>query len=547
MRPAADEPRDSDREDFEREPEQDPADEPRMESDPVEASESTSPEGESGHPRRSSQESAQERKRNSAASSNTRRPRRFPERRKGRERQESYGDSGERSGRRPRDEYSEGGHGKRERAGGFPSEASVRESGGRMVSSEAIAFESIDQDALRVVSRLSRRGFEAYLVGGCVRDLLLGHQPKDFDVATQAHPRQIKRIFNNGRIIGRRFKLVHVIYGDNVIETSTFRAEPPQRDEEDEDLLITEDNEFGTAAEDARRRDFTINGLFLDPLSERIIDYVDGLPDIESRTLRTIGEPRVRMAEDPVRILRAVKFATRLGLSISQATWDAMRALSGELERSSPPRVAEEILRLLRSGHADRAFRMLLHCGALEVLLPEHAAWIEDKGGEEGSGYLWGLLRELDELTLTRGPSTVHFALSVLYLPIFDEVLAEELGPGPYGDGEVLGAAGQVLFQLAGTSRLSRRDIGLAKRLLANQRRFTQKPSKRFRPLLFIKSPEFGESLDLFRTASLARGGSLEDYESWLERQRRSDDVPDEELEVLRSKRRRRRRKKPRD
>ncbi len=430
---------------------------------------------------------------------------------------------------------------------GTPSARDVAEGGGRIVPGDTIPIEHIDQDALRVVSRLGRRGFEAYLVGGCVRDLLLGHKPKDFDVATEAHPRQIKRIFNNGRIIGRRFKLVHVIYGDHVIETSTFRAEPPQREEDDDDLLITEDNEFGTAAEDARRRDFTINGLFLDPIENRIIDYVDGLPDIESRTLRTIGEPRVRMAEDPVRILRAVKFATRLGLSISQATWDAMRAHAGELERSSPPRVAEEILRLLRSGHADRAFRMLLHCGALEVLLPEHAAWIEDKGGEEGAGLLWGLLRELDELTLARGQRTIHFALATLYLPLFEDLLDGELGPGPYGDGEVLGAAGEVLQELAGTSRLSRRDIGLAKRLLANQRRFTQKPSKRFRPLLFIKSPEFGESLDLFRNSSLARGGSLEDYEAWVERQRRADDVPDEELSALRSKRRRRRRKRHSD
>ena len=458
------------------------------------------------------------------------RRRRFPERRRrDADGVEDAGDRRERSGAR---------------RSGAPSEREVAESGGRILSGDTIPMEHVDQDALRVVSRLCRRGFEAYLVGGCVRDLLLGHKPKDFDVATEAHPRQIKRIFNNGRIIGRRFKLVHVIYGDNVIETSTFRAEPPQREEEDEDLLITEDNEFGSAAEDARRRDFTINGLFLDPLENRIIDYVDGLPDIESRTLRTIGDPRVRMAEDPVRILRAVKFATRLGLSISQATWDAMHALSSELERSSPPRVAEEILRLLRSGHSDRAFRMLLHCGALEILLPEHAAWIEDKGGEEGAGLLWGLLRELDELTLARGPRTIHFALATLYLPLFEDVLHEELGPGPYGDGEVLGAAGEVLQELAGTSRLSRRDVGLAKRLLANQRRFTQKPSKRFRPLLFIKSPEFAESLDLFRNSSLARGGSLEDYESWLERQRRADDVPEEELETLRKKRRRRRRKR---
>lgn len=159
----------------------------------------------------------------------------------------------------------------------------------RIVPATGIQLADVDQDALRVLSRLQRNGFEAYLVGGCVRDLLLGRKPKDFDVATAAHPRQIKRLFRNGRIIGRRFRLVHVVYGPHVVETATFRGEPlaerdeGEREDEPDDLLITEDNVYGTAAEDAVRRDFTVNALFYDPNQGVILDYVEGLPDIEGR------------------------------------------------------------------------------------------------------------------------------------------------------------------------------------------------------------------------------------------------------------------------
>ena len=179
----------------------------------------------------------------------------------------------------------------------------------RVVPADGIRPGDVDQDALRVLSRLQRSGFEAYLVGGCVRDLLLGRKPKDFDLATAAHPRQIRRLFRNGRIIGRRFRLVHVVYGEHVVETATFRREPPSGDNgDDDDLLIREDNVFGTAGEDARRRDFTINGLFYDPAAGVIHDWVDGLVDLEAGILRTIGDPTIRLPEDPVRILRAIKF-----------------------------------------------------------------------------------------------------------------------------------------------------------------------------------------------------------------------------------------------
>src|SRR5688572_127857 len=169
----------------------------------------------------------------------------------------------------------------------------------------ALARGSIDADADRVVRRLARGGYKAYLVGGCVRDILLGRAPKDFDVATSATPNEIKQLFRNCRIIGRRFRLAHVFFGQKIIETSTFRANPRDEldDDDDGEILIRRDNVFGNETEDARRRDFTINGLFYDVETEEVIDHVGGMDDLHARLVRTIGVPEIRFQEDPVRIL----------------------------------------------------------------------------------------------------------------------------------------------------------------------------------------------------------------------------------------------------
>ena len=241
-----------------------------------------------------------------------------------------------------------------------------------------IAEELLDADAVRVVRRLRRSGFAAYLVGGCVRDLLLGMRPKDFDIATSAHPQQVKDTFRNCRLIGRRFRLAHVYFrAGKVIEVATFRANP--LDEVDagklpEDLLIRHDNVFGTAEEDARRRDFTINGLFYDLDDGKVVDHVGGKDDLRLRRVRTIGNPDVRMREDPVRILRAIRFAAKCGLSFEPETMAAMQTHAPEIPRCAPPRVLEELLKLARSGAARRCLELLRSVGALRVLLPPVAA-----------------------------------------------------------------------------------------------------------------------------------------------------------------------------
>jgi poly(A) polymerase len=254
----------------------------------------------------------------------------------------------------------------------------------------------IDSDVCKVTRRLVRHGHEAYLVGGCVRDLLLEHEPKDFDVATSAHPEEVRKLFRNSRIIGRRFRLVHVMFhGRKVIEVATFR-QPPQ--DSDDGELIRSDNVFGEAQDDARRRDFTINGLFYDVEERVILDWVGGMEDVRRRLVRTIGDPETRFREDPVRLLRAIKFAGRLDLGIAPEVYDAIVYCRETLHQAARPRVAEEILRLLRGGQARRSVYIAWETGVLDVLLPELAALLYDADGDDTPGArVWRQLSYIDQ------------------------------------------------------------------------------------------------------------------------------------------------------
>lgn len=241
--------------------------------------------------------------------------------------------------------------------------------------------DKIDRDAALVVRRLAKAGFTAYLVGGCVRDLLLGRTPKDFDIATSATPNQVRDTFRNSRIIGRRFRLATVFFGAKIIETATFRANPREDDEERDELIIHRDNVFGSEEEDARRRDFTVNGLFYDLETERVIDHVHGARDLQARVVRTIGDPNIRFREDPVRMLRAIKFAARLGFAIERNTYNALLAHRDEIQKSSRARVLEEIYRLMRGGAAEASFALLAETGMLTALSP-HLATLVSSAGE---------------------------------------------------------------------------------------------------------------------------------------------------------------------
>lgn len=274
-------------------------------------------------------------------------------------------------------------------------------------SEHAISRRDIDPDALKVLYRLHEHHYEAYLVGGSVRDLLLNRRPKDFDIGTSAHPHQIKKLFRNCWIIGRRFRLAHVKFGAKTIEVATFRRQvdaseltpeaeaatvtardtvapgeplPPDEAEEPrrlrrraDDHLIQRDNTYGTPEEDAFRRDFTVNALFYDIGTFSIIDYTGGLRDLEARVIRCIGEPDVRFLEDPVRMLRAVVLAARLEFTIDGRVLEAIDHHKHEIARSAAPRLLEEYFKILRSGHASEAFRQLAETGLLKEITPELA------------------------------------------------------------------------------------------------------------------------------------------------------------------------------
>jgi poly(A) polymerase len=242
----------------------------------------------------------------------------------------------------------------------------------------------VDPDALKVLYRLRQAEHVAYLVGGSVRDLLLGRRPKDFDIGTSAHPSQIKKLFRNCWIIGRRFRLVHVRFGPKVIEVATFRRQIAPGEEIVADgvpvpdpstpegaHLIHHDNTFGTPEEDAFRRDFTINALFYDIATFAVIDYVGGLDDLRARVVRMIGDPDVRLREDPVRMLRAVALASRLDFTIDPPVLAAIQRHRHDIAQSSAPRLLEEYYKILRSGAAEKTFTQLAQVGLIEPISKE--------------------------------------------------------------------------------------------------------------------------------------------------------------------------------
>jgi poly(A) polymerase len=244
-----------------------------------------------------------------------------------------------------------------------------------------ISRSRINENALKVLYRLQKEGYEAYLVGGCVRDLLLGREPKDFDVATNADPEEIRKVFRNCRIIGRRFRLAHVHFGKDVIEVATFRGGATENQNERQVLnnegRLLRDNVYGTLEEDVWRRDFTVNALYYNIKDFSVIDFVNGMADHQAGVLRLIGDPETRFREDPVRMLRAVRFAVKLGFKIEPACEQALRICIGLLASIPPARLYDEVIKLFLFGYAVQTFELLEHYGLFQVLFPDTAKSLE--------------------------------------------------------------------------------------------------------------------------------------------------------------------------
>jgi poly(A) polymerase len=266
-----------------------------------------------------------------------------------------------------------------------------------------ISRKQISSSAIKVLYGLKDAGYTAYLAGGGVRDILLGRTPKDFDVATNATPEDVKRVFRNCRLIGRRFRLAHVYFHNEIIEVSTFRALTPEPQDCDENChciadngLVLRDNVFGSPEEDALRRDFTVNALFYNIADFSIIDYTGGLHDLDAHRLRVIGDPDRRFVEDPVRILRAIRFAAALGFDIDSAARESIRCHAARLEDCSSSRLYEEIQKLLSCGKAARVFDLCCELNVFEHLFPELGAWLNAPDGETKTHWLQKSFAQID-------------------------------------------------------------------------------------------------------------------------------------------------------
>jgi len=391
----------------------------------------------------------------------------------------------------------------------------------------------LSTNGVKVLYKLKEHDFTAYLVGGGVRDLLLGREPKDFDVVTDATPAQLKKLFRNCRLIGRRFRLAHLHFHDEIIEVATFRSAsdaPPEEAPEglpepapeaevlelgregrrqrhghghgprmlkSEDGMVLRDNVFGTPEEDAVRRDFTVNALFYNIADFSIIDHVGGMEDLKNGLIRTIGDPLVRFTEDPVRMIRAVRFASMLGFNIEERTEAAIEELCGSINKATPPRLYEEVLKLLLLGAGERTYQMMRHCGLFEPLFPHFDAWLA--GETEGFPHarVGKALEWVDQL-IGQG---VQVSAPLLIALMFGEYLEEKIagfrgaGASPQQANDM--AVAEFAGELAPTVAVPNRVLIAVREILSCQQRFQKTPGRNGRGV--VGRGVFADALEYLR------------------------------------------------
>ncbi|EGN75290.1 poly(A) polymerase [Idiomarina sp. A28L] len=314
-------------------------------------------------------------------------------------------------------------------------------------SEHPISRQDISENALKVLYRLNKGGFDAYLVGGCVRDLLLGVTPKDFDVATNASPEQIKSLFRNCRLIGRRFRLAHIVYGRDVIEVATFRGhhaedsnakhgadEKKHISKQDDEGMLLRDNVYGTIDEDAQRRDFTVNALYYSIADFAIYDFANGIADLEQGLLRLIGDPEQRYREDPVRMLRAVRFATKLGLRLEKETEAPIRSLANLLDNIPPARLFEEFLKLFLNQKAQANFERLTELNLFQYLFPVLKSVLKQQDSLEYRMATQVFADTDKRLGQDKGVNPAYLFAALLWYPMSarSEEIVQESGLPPY-------------------------------------------------------------------------------------------------------------------
>jgi poly(A) polymerase len=375
----------------------------------------------------------------------------------------------------------------------------------------------ISQSALKVLYRLKSAGYKAHLVGGGVRDLLLGREPKDFDVVTDAHPEQVRHQFRNCRLIGRRFRLAHVRFGREIVEVATFRAFQTRESGARgttlmEDGRIIRDNTYGTIEEDALRRDFTVNSLYYDISNFSIVDYVGGIEDLRSGILRIIGDPQTRFREDPVRMLRAVRFAAKLGFRIHLDTENPILKLAHLIDRVPPARLFDEVTKLFHSGCAADTFGLLRRYGLFSRLFPatEHALAREDHGFP--ITFVSHALNNTDERINNNKPVTPAFLYAVLLWEPVRHRMQYYLKRNK-NEAEAMQSAGRdVLTEQIRRTAIPKRFSVTMREIWFLQSRFKHKSGKR--PVRFVAHPRFRAAYD-FLCLRAAAGEDLHNDCSW--------------------------------
>ncbi|UVE17046.1 polynucleotide adenylyltransferase PcnB [Pseudomonas sp. LS44] len=388
--------------------------------------------------------------------------------------------------------------------------------------------ENISRYAVSVVERLQNAGYQAYLVGGCVRDLLLGIKPKDFDVATSATPEQVRAEFRNARVIGRRFKLVHVHFGREIIEVATFRANHPQGEEDENSNLsarhesgrILRDNVYGSLEDDAQRRDFTINALYFDVTGERILDYARGMHDIRNRLIRLIGDPEQRYLEDPVRMLRAVRFAAKLDFDIEKHSAEPIARLAPMLRDIPAARLFDEVLKLFLTGYAERTFDLLLDYGLFAPLFPASAAALK-----HNPEYTERLIREAlastDDRIEQGKPVTPAFLFAALLWPALPARAAQLQARGMPPIPAIQEAAHELISEQCQRIAVPKRFTLPIREIWDMQERLPRRSGKRAD--LLLENPRFRAGYDflLLRENAGDDTGGLGDW--WTDYQDASD------------------------
>lgn len=409
--------------------------------------------------------------------------------------------------------------------------------------SHGIRRDQISAGSRRTVETLQAKGYKAYVVGGAVRDLLIGARPKDFDVATNATPEQVRHCFRRSRIIGRRFQIVHVHMGQEQIEVTTFRGGQLEGTKKDEHGRVLQDNVFGTQAEDAARRDFTVNALYYDPTTEQIVDYHHGVADIQQKTLRMIGDPAQRYREDPVRMLRAVRFAAKLGLIIDPAAKKPIAGLASLIDNVPAARLFDEMLKLLTSGYAVKCVKQLREAGLHHGLLPLLDVILEQPMGEK---FVMLSLASTDQRVQQGKPVSPSFLFATL---LWHEVLAQwekAKANGELPTPALFMAMDEVLGSQAEKLAITRRIAGDIKEIWSLQPRFDSRAGRR--PFSLLENPRFRAGYDFLLLRAEAGEVPREMADWWTEFQeadgpRRTEMLVPEKAGS--GNRRRRRRRKP--